>query len=526
MAHRAVYCCLRIFRMFLEVLSRIIFAVLYRASPHKQLPPITNLLLLEPASALAAKIRDGKVTSEEVVLAFIRRIKEINPILNCVVDERFDEALKEAKVVDEKLKNKPVDKEVLAKETPFLGVPFTTKDCMKVTGLRQTAGLYSRRDMVADSDADTVRLMKQAGGIVLCVTNVSELCMWWESSNTIYGRTNNAYDTNRIVGGSSGGEGCIQSACGSPIGIGSDIGGSIRMPSFFNGIFGHKPSAGVVSNDGGEPKAVGTLDRIMLGTGPMTRHAVDLRPALAVMAAGNSALLSLRLKVSPREMRVFYIEDDCGSCFTTPVCGELRASMKAVVSHLKLAHGITAQRLELKELRSVVPMYLAMMGSVKEAATFSQEMVLKKGSINSGWEFIKWMFGQSKHTIPGLALCLLETVDKGGKARKQQLLDNVQALRAKIKDQLGDDGVLLYPSHPTLAPYHCQPLFRPFNFAYTAFFNMLGLPVTQCPLGLSKDRLPLGIQVAANLYKDHLCLSLAEDLEKAFGGWVCPSVVE
>ena len=107
--------------------------------------------------------------------------------------------------------------------------------------------------------------MMSAGGIMLGVTNVSELCMWMESNNKVYGRTCNPYNTTRTVGGSSGGEGCVISAGGSPWGIGSDVGGSIRIPAFFNGIFGHKPSAGIVDNSGHFPRARGIINNVYLG---------------------------------------------------------------------------------------------------------------------------------------------------------------------------------------------------------------------------------------------------------------------
>ena len=110
-----------------------------------------------------------------------------------------------------------------------------------------------------------VAAMKEAGGIMLGVTNVSELCMWMESDNKVYGRTCNPYHTGRTVGGSSGGEGCVVSAGGSPWGIGSDVGGSIRIPAFFNGIFGHKPSAGIVDNSGHVPQARGIINDVYLG---------------------------------------------------------------------------------------------------------------------------------------------------------------------------------------------------------------------------------------------------------------------
>lgn len=101
----------------------------------------------------------------------------------------------------------------------------------------------------------------------------------------------------------------------------------------------------------------------------------------------------------------------------------------------------------------------------------------------------------------------------------------LEELKKEFYELLGDDGIFLYPSQPKPAPYHNQPLFQPFSFLYTALFNALHLPVTQCPLGLSSGGLPLGIQVAAAPYNDHLCLTVAAELEKAFGGWVCPSAV-
>ncbi|KAG1663619.1 Fatty-acid amide hydrolase 2 [Nymphon striatum] len=115
---------------------------------------------------------------------------------------------------------------------------------ISAVGCLWTAGLVSRRGKVAEKDCDAVAMMRKSGAIPIAITNVSELCLWMESSNNLYGRTNNPYNTTRMVGGSSGGEACLISAVGSPFGIGSDIGGSIRMPAFFNGIFGHKPSKG------------------------------------------------------------------------------------------------------------------------------------------------------------------------------------------------------------------------------------------------------------------------------------------
>lgn len=517
---------LRSLRLILDAISSVIFGIMYYGDSPTVLPPITNLILLESATALATKIRNKKLTSEEVVKSFIARIKEINPILNCVVDSRFDEALEEAKTVDKLIQSNSMDEKTLEETKPFLGVPFTTKDCFAVKGLRQTAGLWCRKNMIAEEDADSVRIMREAGAIPLCVTNVSELCMWWESSNTIYGRTNNPYHTCRIVGGSSGGEGCIQSACGSPFGIGSDIGGSIRMPAFFNGIFGHKPTYGIVSNLGQEPKASGEAMNFLV-TGPMCRYVKDLTPLLKILAASNVHMLKLDQKVDVQNLRYFYIEDDGGSPLVTPVHSELRVAQKKIVTHLEKAYGIKAKKITLTKLKEAVPIYFAKLASVEEAHTFCQELALKKGEINVWMELIKWCVRLSKHTLPGLLLGVLEKLNnyKKNSSAYPKLLTMCADLRSEIKELLGEDGVLLFPSHPTTAPYHTQPIFRAFNFAYTAIINVLLFPSTQCPLGLSSNGLPLGIQVVANHYHDHLSLAVAGELEKAFGGWVCPSEV-
>src|SRR5207237_4871758 len=131
--------------------------------------------------------------------------------------------------------------------------------------------------------APTVGGLRAAGAIPLGVTNLSELCMWMESNNRVYGRTGNAYDPRRTAGGSSGGEGAIVGAAGAPFGLGSDIGGSIRMPAFFNGVFGHKPTGGLVPNSGQFPMAHGPALRY-LTTGPIARHAEDLMPLLRILA--------------------------------------------------------------------------------------------------------------------------------------------------------------------------------------------------------------------------------------------------
>ncbi|XP_071558118.1 fatty-acid amide hydrolase 2-B [Temnothorax nylanderi] len=513
-------------RMLELIVRGISLLVAFIRGPAKSQPPIKDLTLLYSATTLALKIRNRQLTSEDVVTSYIERIKEIQPILNCVVAERFEKALKEARICDELLKSQDAPSvEFLAKEKPLFGIPFTTKDCIAVENMQQTAGLVVRKNIVVDKDAEVIRLMKSAGAIPLALTNVSELAMWWESSNCLFGITKNPYNTRHIVGGSSGGEGCLQAAAGSPLGIGSDIGGSIRMPAFFNGIFGHKPSKGIVSNDGQYPSAHSYDQDQLLAIGPMCRYVQDLTLILKIIADKNADLLKLNQKVDISKIKLYYMEDDGGQYLISPVDPEIKAAMKRVVNYFEKAHKIKATKLNIKMLKKSTALWLANM-ACKDEKDFSYELTNRKGQLNIWLELIKWMLFMSNHTLIALFTAMFEKFGiKHGSEKHVRLMQQSKDLYQEFKDILGEDGVFLYPTHPTAAPMHHEPLCKPFNFSYTAIINVLGLPATSCPLGLNKQGLPIGIQVVAGLYQDHLTFAIAEELERGFGGWVPPAIV-
>ncbi len=205
-------------------------------------------LLTLSGTRLAEMIRRKEVTSLDVVKTHIAHIKRVNPSINAVVKDRFDAAIAEAKAADKRVKDSSPES-----LPPFHGVPCTVKESFLLTGMPNTSGLVARKDIIADHDATAVARLRKSGAIPLGVTNIPELCMWMETDNRLYGRTNNPYNTKHIVGGSSGGEGAIIGSGGSPFGVGADIGGSIRMPAFFNGVFGHKATGGLVPNSGQVP---------------------------------------------------------------------------------------------------------------------------------------------------------------------------------------------------------------------------------------------------------------------------------
>jgi len=182
-----------------------------------------NPVIQLPVSTLAKRIRHGELSAVEVVDAHIERIQRINPALNALVADCFDSARQEAREADA-LVAASASPEALP---PLLGVPFTAKEFMKAAGMPHTAGSVHRVGVVADGDAPVITRMRDAGAILLGLTNVPEGGLWMETYNAVYGRTNNPWDLRRTCGGSSGGEGAIVAAGGSPIGVGADVGACV-----------------------------------------------------------------------------------------------------------------------------------------------------------------------------------------------------------------------------------------------------------------------------------------------------------
>jgi len=474
-----------------------------------------DTLLTTSATRLAELIRSGAVSSRDIVERHIARIEGVNPALNAVVFKRYDQARAEADAADARLAAKEDDL------PPFHGVPCTIKECFALTGMPHTAGLVARKHVRATSDATAVARVRSAGVIPLGVTNTSELCMWMETNNRLYGRTNNPYDVTRIVGGSSGGEGAIVGAGASPFGLGSDIGGSIRMPAFFCGVFGHKPSGGMVPGTGQFPLAENDALRY-LTTGPLCRRAEDLMPLLRILAGpdGEDARcetipLGDPASVDWRKMRVLDVAQN-GILEPDAV---LRMEQAHVAQHFARL-GAKVERREFPQFKSSLEIWSAMLDA---AGGTSFAALLGEGKpIESAWQLARWFLRSSPHTLPAIVLALIEKVPQLMPGRAKELVQQGIDLRGELQRELGEDGILLFPSYPHVAPKHYSPLFPPIGWAYTAILNVLQLPATQVPMGLGGDGLPLGLQVVAGHGLDHLTIAAALELERAFGGWVPP----
>jgi fatty acid amide hydrolase 2 len=484
-------------------------------------PPDLRLL---SGTAIARLVRSGEVTSRAAVEQHIEQIERVNATINAMVRQRFEAAREEAEAADARRRSTPA--EALP---PFHGVPCTIKETFSLEGMPNTAGLLGRKHVVAVSDAPTVARLRRAGAIPLGVTNTSELAMWMESTNRVYGRSNNPYDPTRIVGGSSGGEAAIIAAGGSPFGLGSDIGGSIRGPCFFNGIFGHKPSGGLVPNTGQYPLVANRTLRI-LATGPMARRAEDLMPLLRILAGpdgedkacepmpiGDPAAVAL-------DGRVLVNVVDNGSLSVSP---DLREGQARAVSALQ-ARGMRVRQGRFHGLKRQFEIWSAMMGRERDVPFGT---MLKQGKkMYPFWELAKLLAGRSDHTMMAILLALVEPLPDLLPGMSRKLIAVAASLREEILAALGDGGVMLYPTYVTPAPRHGRPalesLVLRMPFAYQGIINALELPATQVPLGLNGDGLPLGVQVISAHGNDHLTIAVAMELERAFGGWVPPFETE
>ena len=491
-------------------------------------PSHAKMLSLSAKEA-AVQIRNGNLKSQELVQCYIDRMKEVNPHLNAAIFYRFEQALSEAQEVDRILAGEVVPPEYSLERKPLLGIPCTIKESQSLFGMPHTAGLVKRKGTTATTDAPVVRRVRDAGAIVIAMTNCSELCMWYETSNNIYGTTNNPYNTDCIVGGSSGGEGSINGAACSVFGIGSDIGGSVRMPCFFCGIFGHKHSP-YFTPDGNEFPSTSGDAKAYLARGPMCRYSIDLPLVLDVMAGNaiesTSSLTSKVMDVDITQLNFFTMPNDGGSWCCSPVEQELITAQSEVVNHLTSYYEVKVKTTSLHKFRYSLNMWLTGLDENDDGPSFCAHMANLSGSVNPFWEFAKWLVGRSDHVIPCIGLGAIEKIVTFAKSKQvsEKIEGITQRLKTELEDLLGSNGILLYPSHPTVAPPHHKPIYTPFNFAYTAVFNILGFAVTQVPLGLNLKGLPLGVQIVSTGGNDHLTIAVAMELEKTMSkcGWVCP----
>lgn len=475
-------------------------------------------LLTMPVREMARRIRARELSPKELLEAHLRRIEEVNPAINAVVVKRFDEARKEAEAAQSRLARNRDDL------PPLFGVPCTMKDTYAMKGLPWAAGVWARRNLIADFDATVVERVRAAGAIIMGKTNIPEAAMWCESYNTVYGRTKNPYDLSRGAGGSSGGEGAIVAAAASPFGIGSDIGGSIRYPSAFNGVAGHKPTGRLVSGFGHWPPAHGPLAPYCT-YGPLGRRVADLAYILPLIAGpdGKDPVVEKREILPPesvdlKKLRVFFFDRNGQAG-----CGD------DVRRAVNLAAGAFAGRKVPVEFWRPPGMEQSLniwqAGMAQNPDPFIRYLEGEE-PISLGKEFLKLLLRQSKLTFPALGTALIEKPNQTlFKNTHLKMLALAKDLQRRIEEKLGANGVLICPVFPVPAPKHTWIWVHFLGIGYSGVINILEFPATIVPIYHRPDGVPVSVQVVSGRWNDHLTLAAAQVLEESFGGWKPPEKV-
>ena len=417
------------------------------------------------AVELAGLIRRREVSAVEVVESFLRRIEAVNPAINAVVTLAAEAAIDEARAADQAIARGTV-------ADPFHGVPFTAKDVFETAGVETRAGLSERVGIVPAEDAVAVGRMRRAGAILLGKTNVPPGGSGGVTDNPVDGRTRNPLDGERSVAGSSGGEAAIQAAGGSPVGLGSDSGGSLRVPAHYCGIATLKPTTGRVPSTGALQHQGGLSDtRTQIG--PLSRFVEDLVPTLSVIAgpdSRDSGVVPVPLgdpgAVRLDGLRVAFYPDD-GETATDP---DTAAAVREAAEALRQSGARVTERCPAN---------------------------VGRDSLDITRRYWDW------------------NDLEGGKS--VQLLADWDRFRTGMLSFMESVELIVCPTAPTPAPLHGDGLETMFN--YTLPFSLTGQPCVVVPSGRSRDGLPIGVQIVGRAWREDQAVAAARSIETTVGGW-------
>lgn len=457
------------------------------------------------ATEMAAAVRTRRVSPRKLVEAHLARIDALNPSLNAYVHVDAEGALAAARRA-----------EAAAGETagPLHGVPVSIKSSIAVEGMPFETGSRFRQGVRGDRDATLVSRLRAAGAIVLGVTNVAEQLMAWETDNALYGRTNSPWALDRTPGGSSGGEAAAIAACLSAGGVGSDGGGSIRVPAHFSGICGLKPTPGRVPATGHFPPCGGPF--ALTGVvGPMARTVDDVALLLEVMAGpdpgdpnGHPVPYHPISHAGP-ELRVGWFEDDG----VVPVTAETREAVRRAAGWLRDA-GLAVEPFRPDGLEHARELWWAIFG-------LASRLLLEP-----------LVDGRAEEVHPYL-IEFLEWTRRDPKLTAERLLEveiERDLLKARVLAQMERFPILLCPVAPMPAFRHGerewtiegQRVHYLDAWRYCAWFNLLQNPGVSVPVARSGEGLPIGVQVVARPWHEAEALAVARVIEQARGAWRGP----
>ncbi len=453
-------------------------------------------LIYSSVVQLAKAIKAKEISSVELVEAYLKRIEEVNPKLNAVVQLRAEEALGEARLADEALAR--------GESNGLLhGIPMTIKDSLDTAGVITTGGTLGRKDFVPEKDATVVSRLKNEGAILLGKTNTPELTTSFETNNLIYGRTNNPYDLTRSSGGSSGGAAAIIASGGSPFDIGSDYAGSIRLPAHFCGIVGIKPTSGRVPRTRHiMPYAIGATDAYQT-IGPLARTVDDLTLLLGIIAGPDwqDPMIVPMPRANPDDvdlskLRVAFYTDN-GTVTPTP---EIMQAVKEVAKSLE---GYAASVTENRPQRMEETWDLWTSLNVADGGYGVLEILEKAGTKQTSRKM-----GNPDAEVTGREF--------------GRLLREMDLFRSQMLGFMANTDAIICPVNAYVAiPHDTLPEHLP-GFSYTATYNLTGWPAAVVRVGTSPEGLPIGVQIVANPWREDVALKVAQFVEATFGGWQKP----
>ena len=460
-------------------------------------------LLQSSAGELAKRIRRGDISSRELIEACLARYDARHSAINAIVDLAADEALAAADAADRAIaQGEPTG--------PLHGVPLTIKSSIDVAGRLCECGSEFRRGRRARKDAVLVSRLRRAGAVILGTTNTPDMLMAYETDNHLHGRTNHPLNQSFTAGGSSGGEAAAIADGMSAGGMGSDGGGSVRVPAHFCGIFGLKPTPGVIPRTGHFPACAGPGGYLGL-IGPLARSAADLQLLLEATAGPDPGdAQSAPVSVKPpsdealRKLRIGWYTDDG----VTPVTEETRSAVERAAALLE-ADGFDVRPYEWSGMNGAIDCWWKLFGVA--ARTLVEPMI-----------------GGQEDQVHPLSWELLATREQAGRMTYPEFLDawvQRDLFSARLAQRMEDFPVLLCPVAAVAAHPHGQREWTiagrratyPQIFSYSQVFNMTGNPAAVVPVGRSAEGMPIGVQVVARKFEDATAVAVAQKLEVLLG---------
>ena len=464
----------------------------------------TDDLLSMSATGLARAIRDKQVSSGEVTEAYLHRIESTNPMLNAVVQVTADVARKQAREADAAQTRGEL-------KGQLHGVPFTVKDSFDVAGVISAGGTQGRAAYIPKEDAPAVARLRAAGAILLGKTNVPELCCTGETDNIVYGCTSNPYGLEYSPGGSSGGEAAAIAAGGSPLGIGSDALGSIRLPAHCCGIAGIKPTQGRISRAGHFPPNTLGLFGMLVQPGPLARCVEDLHLGLSNLVGFDwfdpmtvPTPLGNPDDVEVGSLRVAFFTDNGIVSPTAETVAALEAAAKSLEST-----GAAVEE--------------ALPTAIAETMEIGIAIVFGDGGV--GMRQLLEMAGTSK-VSPILQNILDNAPAKLSAEELYEMLMRWDVFRTNMHSFFKDYDLILSPVSNGPAIHHGDTQDPDWfaSLSYTMIYNLTGWPAAVVRAGTSPEGFPIGVQVAAQPWRDDVALAAAKVLETDLGGWQAPDL--